>query len=118
MSHEASTDLPKKELDEIIEKNKRAKGVDMRAYSLIQMSIPNEIFHGFKSFKTAKNLWDALVERYEGSEGVKENMRDLLKQEFELFTSSKGETLSQHFNRYVILIGELENANVRLENRT
>ena len=40
---EASTDLPKKELDEIIEKNKRAKGVDMRAYSLIQMSIPNEI---------------------------------------------------------------------------
>ncbi|KAD7477748.1 hypothetical protein E3N88_00884 [Mikania micrantha] len=59
--------------------------VDSKALWLIQMSIPNSIIHAFKKCKSAQELWNSLKQMYEGSDDVKENKKDMLKQKFENF---------------------------------
>ncbi|KAI3762578.1 hypothetical protein L1987_53012 [Smallanthus sonchifolius] len=51
--------------------------VDFKALGAIQMCLPNEVFHNFRSYKTAKELWEALEKMFAGSEKVKENRKKL-----------------------------------------
>ncbi|KAI3815706.1 hypothetical protein L1987_15385 [Smallanthus sonchifolius] len=67
---------PSKYSDEDIKKIE----VDFKALGAIQMCLPNEVFHNFRGYKTAKELWEALEKMFAGSEEVKENIRDILKQ--------------------------------------
>ncbi|KAI3815536.1 hypothetical protein L1987_15207 [Smallanthus sonchifolius] len=59
--------------------------VDFKALGAIQMCLPNEVFHNFRSYKAAKELWEDLEKMFAGSEEVKENRRDILKQQYENF---------------------------------
>ena len=61
--------------------------IDTKALWLLQMAIPNSVIHGFKKYKTAKELWEALKSMYEGTDEVKQNKKDVLKQKYENFTS-------------------------------
>ncbi|KAD6119222.1 hypothetical protein E3N88_10493 [Mikania micrantha] len=68
--------------------------VDSKALWLIQMAIPNSIIHAFKKCKSAQELWNSLLQMYEGSEDVKENKKDMLKQKFENFCQENNEKMS------------------------
>ncbi|KAI3814355.1 hypothetical protein L1987_19108 [Smallanthus sonchifolius] len=59
--------------------------VDFKALGAIQMCLPNEVFHNFRGYKTVKELWEALEKMFASSEEVKENRRDILKQQYENF---------------------------------
>ncbi|KAI3827627.1 hypothetical protein L1987_01707 [Smallanthus sonchifolius] len=72
---------PSKYSEEEIKKMK----VDFKALGAIQMCLPNEVVHNFRSYKTAKELLEALEKIFVGSEEVKENRRDILKQQYENF---------------------------------
>ena len=85
---------------------------DMKAYGVLTMALPNEIYHNFKECKSAKELWDAMEMRYEGSSELKESKRDRLKKQYELFEYIKGENLSEQINRFTLLISELKCLNV------
>ncbi|KAI3802374.1 hypothetical protein L1987_30506 [Smallanthus sonchifolius] len=80
------------------------------------MCLPNEVFHNFRSYKTAKELWEALEKMFAGSEEVKENRRDILKQQYENFVWKEGESLTVLYNKYTYLVGELQCSKVKLEN--
>ncbi|KAI3742695.1 hypothetical protein L1987_60388 [Smallanthus sonchifolius] len=80
------------------------------------MCLPNEVFHNLRGYKTAKELWEALEKMFAGSEEVKENRRDILKQQYVNFVCKKCESLSVLFNRYTYLVGELQCSKVKLEN--
>ncbi|KAI3796342.1 hypothetical protein L1987_39010 [Smallanthus sonchifolius] len=103
---------PSKYLDEDIKKME----VDFKALGVIQMCLPNEVFHNFRVHKTAKELWEALEKMFAGSEEVKENRRDILKQQYENFVWKEGESLTVLYNRYTYLVGELQCSKVKLEN--
>ncbi|KAI3744794.1 hypothetical protein L1987_57887 [Smallanthus sonchifolius] len=90
--------------------------VDFKALGAIQMCLPNEVFHNFRSYKTAKELWEALKKMFAGSEEIKENRRDILKQQYENFLWKEGESLTVLYNRYTYLVGELQCSKVKLEN--
>ncbi|KAI3805338.1 hypothetical protein L1987_27628 [Smallanthus sonchifolius] len=90
--------------------------VDFKALEAIQMCLPNEVFHNFRGYKTAKELWEALEKMVAGSEEVKENRRDILKQQYENFVWKEGESLTVLFNSYTYLVGELQYSKVKLEN--
>jgi hypothetical protein len=47
---------------------------DDKAYSTLTMALGTEIAQQFKDFTTAKALWDALDERFEGNENMKESI--------------------------------------------
>ena len=80
-----------------------------KAHFAITMCLPMEILHTFRSYKTAKELWDALVRRYRGNDQVRENRKELLKTQFMFFKYMKNETLEELINRFYHLMTELDN---------
>ncbi|KAD6119146.1 hypothetical protein E3N88_10417 [Mikania micrantha] len=63
----------------------------------IQMAISNSIIHAFKKCKSAKELWNSLQQMYEGSEDVKENKKDMLKQKFENFFQENNKKMASQY---------------------
>ncbi|KAI3815303.1 hypothetical protein L1987_14966 [Smallanthus sonchifolius] len=63
-----------------------------------------------------KKMEEALEKMFAGSEEVKENGRDILKQQYENFVYKDGESLTTQYNRYTYLVGELHCSKVKLEN--
>ncbi|KAJ9566450.1 hypothetical protein OSB04_002416 [Centaurea solstitialis] len=72
--------------------------------------------HQFMNCENAKVLWQALEKRFAGSKSTKRNQKAILRQQYENFVSSKNETMTQTFDRYNKLIGELATIGVKIEN--
>ncbi|KAI3693213.1 hypothetical protein L6452_33044 [Arctium lappa] len=53
--------------------------------------------------------------RFAGTKSIKRNQRDVLKQQYENFTFSKNESMTQTFDRFNNLIGELATVGVKME---
>ena len=82
--------------------------LDAKAFAMLAMAIPNEIYAGLLHCSTAKELWDALKEQFGGTPEVIANTREILNQQYETFFHVKGETLTQQFERFTTLISELK----------
>ena len=52
---------------------------DERALATITMALSPEIAQAFREYKSAKALWEALAEVYEGNEYMKQSRQDLLR---------------------------------------
>ncbi|KAI3815543.1 hypothetical protein L1987_15214 [Smallanthus sonchifolius] len=91
--------LVPKEASKYSDEDIKKMEVDFKALGAIQMCLPNEVFHNFIQYKIAKVLWEALEKMFAGSEEVKENRRDILKQQYENFVRKEGESLTVLFNR-------------------
>ncbi|KAJ9544616.1 hypothetical protein OSB04_024323 [Centaurea solstitialis] len=95
--------------------DKKRKQTEMKALSTLLLAIPNEYQHQFCTCPDAKSLWNALEKRFSGTKSSKRNQKALLKQQYENFTSTKNESMTQTFDRFNNLIGELANVDVKLE---
>ncbi|GKE17049.1 hypothetical protein Tco_1424626 [Tanacetum coccineum] len=72
------------------------------------MGIPNEHRLKFNSIKDAKKLLEAIKKRFGGNEATKKTQRNLLKQQYENFTTPSLEMLGQTFDRLQKLVSQLE----------
>ncbi|KAJ9546745.1 hypothetical protein OSB04_019288 [Centaurea solstitialis] len=63
----------------------------------------------------AKSLWTALEKRFSGTKSTKRNQKAILKQQYENFTSLKNESMTQTFDRFNKLIGELATVDVQMD---
>ena len=82
--------------------------LDAKAFSMLAMALPNEIYSGLLHCENAKELWDCLKEQFGGTDEVIANTREILAQQYETFTHVNGETLTQQFERFSSLISELK----------
>ena len=82
--------------------------LDAKAFSMLAMALPNEIYSGLLHCDIAKELWDCLKEQFGGTEEVIANTREILAQQYETFAHINGETLTQQFERFSSLISELK----------
>ncbi|KAL8156039.1 hypothetical protein AgCh_001205 [Apium graveolens] len=55
----------------------------------------------------AKEIWDALETRCQGTDAIKKNMRTILTQEYEHFDSKADESLTDLYDRFVKLLNDL-----------
>ncbi|KAJ9558487.1 hypothetical protein OSB04_013101 [Centaurea solstitialis] len=95
--------------------DRKRKQTEMKALSTLLLAIPNEYQHQFCTCTDAKSLWSALEKRFFGTKSSKRNQKAMLRQQYENFTSSKNESMTQTFDRFNKLIGELANMDVKLE---
>ncbi|KAJ9555302.1 hypothetical protein OSB04_009916 [Centaurea solstitialis] len=95
--------------------DKKRKQTEMKALSTLLLAIPNEYQHQFCTCPDAKSLWNALEKRFSGTKSSKRNQKALLKQQYENFTSTKNESMTQTFDSFNKLIGELANVDVKME---
>ncbi|GJV02327.1 ribonuclease H-like domain-containing protein [Tanacetum coccineum] len=72
------------------------------------MGIPNEHQLKFNSIKDNKSLMQTVEKRFRGNAATKKTQRNLLKQQYENFTTSSSEVLYQTFYRLQKLISQLE----------
>ena len=61
---------------------------DLKARSMLLMTIPNDQLINFSKFKDAKSLFEAIIARYGGNEATKKTQKTLLKQQIENFSST------------------------------
>ncbi|KAJ9537952.1 hypothetical protein OSB04_030685 [Centaurea solstitialis] len=95
---------------------RKVRQTEMKALSSLLFAIPNEYQHQFMNCENAKVLWQALEKRFAGSKSTKRNQKAILRQQYENFMSSKNETMTQTFDRYNKLIGELATVGVQIDN--
>ncbi|GKD45357.1 hypothetical protein Tco_1270002, partial [Tanacetum coccineum] len=87
----------------------KAQGrLELKARSTLLMGIPNEHQLKFNSIKDAKSLLQAVKKRFRGNAATKKTWRNLLKQQYENFTTSSSEVLDKTFDRLQKLISQLE----------
>ncbi|KAJ9536392.1 hypothetical protein OSB04_un000427 [Centaurea solstitialis] len=95
---------------------RKTRQSEMKALSTLLLAIPNEYQHQFATCENAKVLWEALEKRFAGSKSSKRNQKAVLKQQYENFMSSKNESMTQTFDRFNKLIGELATVEVKMDN--
>ncbi|KAI3725292.1 hypothetical protein L1987_65075 [Smallanthus sonchifolius] len=88
---------------------------EKKAMASISMSLPKEIYHSFKQFKSSQQLWEALEKRCEGSLDVMKSRKDLLKKQFSVFNHFQNESLDDLATRFYHLLSELSSASVVYE---
>nr|GEV43183.1 reverse transcriptase domain-containing protein [Tanacetum cinerariifolium] len=82
--------------------------LEVKARSTFMMGIPNEHQLKFNSIKDVKQLLEAVEKRFGGNAATKKTRRNLLKQQYENFTTSSLEMLDQTFDRLQKLVSQLE----------
>ncbi|KAJ9546459.1 hypothetical protein OSB04_019002 [Centaurea solstitialis] len=95
--------------------DRKSRQTEMKALSTLLLAIPNEYQHQFSTYTDAKSLWTALEKRFSGTKSTKRNQKAILKQQYENFTSLKNESMTQTFDRFNKLIGELATVDVKMD---
>nr|GEX12263.1 ribonuclease H-like domain-containing protein [Tanacetum cinerariifolium] len=87
---------------------KAQRRLELKVRSTLLMGIPNEHQLKFNSIKDAKSLLQAVEKRFRGNAATKKTQRNLLKQQYKIFTASSSEVFDQTFDRLHKLISQLE----------
>nr|GFC24762.1 hypothetical protein [Tanacetum cinerariifolium] len=97
-----------------IEDMQRKKNA-VKARTTLLLSLPDEHQLRFSKFKTAKELWAAILKIFGGNEATKKRKKNLLKQEYGNFKAERSETLEQTFNRLQVILSQLQLMDVEVE---
>nr|GEU41593.1 hypothetical protein [Tanacetum cinerariifolium] len=88
--------------------------LEVKARSTLMMGITNEYQLKFISIKDAKKLLQAIEKRFGGNATTRKTQRNLLKQQYENFTTPSSEMLDQTFDRLQKLVSQLELLNEKI----
>nr|GEW76559.1 ribonuclease H-like domain-containing protein [Tanacetum cinerariifolium] len=72
---------------------------DVKERTTLLLSLPDEHQLRFSKYKTAQELWAAILKTFGGNEATKKTKKNLLKQQYGNFKAEGSETLEQTFNR-------------------
>ncbi|GJU14865.1 hypothetical protein Tco_1142831 [Tanacetum coccineum] len=78
-----------------------AKRNQERVKSILLLAIPDEYLLKFHNVADAKSLWEAIKSRFGGNEESKKMQKNVLKHQFENFTTISNESLDKAYNRFL-----------------
>ncbi|GKA40031.1 hypothetical protein Tco_0732624 [Tanacetum coccineum] len=105
-SQENGTSVTKMSVPVTAEEKTNKKN-DVKARSLLLMTLPNEHQLTFSQYTDAKTMFAAIETRFGGNEATKKTQKALLKQQYENFNASSTESLDSIFNRLQKLVSRL-----------
>ncbi|XP_017217450.1 uncharacterized protein LOC108195023 [Daucus carota subsp. sativus] len=79
-------------------------GKDAKVKLLLHSALDNDMSNRVIGCKTAKEIWDALEIRWQGTKAIR---KTILTHEYEDFASKSDESLSDLYDRFVILLNDL-----------
>ncbi|GJX95953.1 hypothetical protein Tco_0351751 [Tanacetum coccineum] len=86
---------------------KTTKRNQERVKSILLLAIPDEYILKFHNVPDAKSLWDAIKSRFGGNDESKKMQRNVLKHQFENFSTAPNERLDKAYDRFQKLISQL-----------
>nr|GEV00412.1 hypothetical protein [Tanacetum cinerariifolium] len=88
---------------------------DVKSRTTLLLSLPDEHQLRFSKYKTAKELWAAILKTFGGNKATKKRKKNLLKQQYGNFKAEGSETLEQTFNRLQVIVSQLQFMDVEVE---
>ncbi|GJU49487.1 hypothetical protein Tco_1219042 [Tanacetum coccineum] len=85
-----------------------AKRNQERVNSILLLAIPDEYLLKFHNVPDAKSLCEAIKSRFGGNKESKKMQKNVLKHQFENFTTTSNESLDKAYDRFQKLISQLE----------
>ncbi|GJX70986.1 hypothetical protein Tco_0308157 [Tanacetum coccineum] len=79
-----------------------------RVKSILLLAIPDEYLLKFHNVADAKSLWEAIKSRFGGNVESKKMQKNVLKHQFENFSTASNENLDKAYDRFQKLISQLE----------
>ncbi|GJT20622.1 putative ribonuclease H-like domain-containing protein [Tanacetum coccineum] len=95
--------LPPKTTEEILARERERK-----ARTTLLMALPEDHLVKFHKMTDAKQMWEAIKSRFGGNDKSKKMQKYILKQQFEGFSVSNSEGLHKGYDRFQILLSQLE----------
>lgn len=80
---------------------------DAKVRHLLHSALDNVMSNKVIACKTAKEIWDAIEVRCQGTEAIKKNRKRILTQEYEHFDSKPDETMTETYDRFCKLLNDL-----------
>nr|GEZ54821.1 hypothetical protein [Tanacetum cinerariifolium] len=88
---------------------------DVKARTTLLLALPDEHQLRFSKYKTAQELWAAIIKTFGGNEATKKTKKNLLKQQYGNFKAEGSETLEQTFNRLQAIVSHLQFMDIEIE---
>nr|GEV48396.1 hypothetical protein [Tanacetum cinerariifolium] len=88
---------------------------DVKARTTLLLALPDEHQLRFSKYKTAQELWAAILKTFGRNEATKKTMKNQLKQQYGNFKAEGKEILEQTFNRLHDIVSHLEFIDVKNE---
>nr|GFC88925.1 hypothetical protein [Tanacetum cinerariifolium] len=88
---------------------------DVKARTTLLLFLPDEHQLRFSKYKTARELWAAILKTFGGNEATKKRKKSLLNQQYGKFKAEGTETLEQTFNRLQVIVSQLQFMDVDIE---
>nr|GEW26069.1 hypothetical protein [Tanacetum cinerariifolium] len=88
---------------------------DVKARTTLLLALPDEHQLRFSKYKTAQELWAAILKTFGGNEATGKTKKNQLKQQYENFKAEGKETLEQTFNRPHAIVSQLEFMDAEIE---
>nr|GEU98499.1 hypothetical protein [Tanacetum cinerariifolium] len=88
---------------------------DVKARTNLLLALPDEHQLRFSKYKTAQELWGAILKTFGGNEATKKTKKNQLKQPYGNFKVEGSEILEQTFNRLQAIVSHLEFMDVEIE---
>nr|GEU91467.1 putative ribonuclease H-like domain-containing protein [Tanacetum cinerariifolium] len=88
---------------------------DVKARTTLLLALPDEHQLRFSKYKTAQELWAAILKTFSGNEATKKTKKNLLKQQYGNFKVEGSKTLEQTFNRPQAIVSHLEFMDIEIE---
>nr|GEY39563.1 reverse transcriptase domain-containing protein [Tanacetum cinerariifolium] len=85
------------------------------SYCRIMYRTPCPIKGVLSKYKTAQELWAAILKTFGGNEVTKKTKKNLLKQQYGNFKAEGSKTLEQTFNHLQIIVSQLEFMDIEIE---
>nr|GEX23670.1 ribonuclease H-like domain-containing protein [Tanacetum cinerariifolium] len=88
---------------------------DVKARTTLLLALLGEHQLRFSKYKTAQELWAAILKTFGGNEATRKTKKNLLKQQYGNFKAEGKETLEQTFNRLQVIVSQLEFMDIEIE---
>ncbi|GJZ87437.1 hypothetical protein Tco_0659047 [Tanacetum coccineum] len=102
-------------IDDLTKAEKIREACDIRATDIVLQGLPPEVYTHVNHHKVAKEIWDRVKLLIEGSELSLQERESKLYNEFDRFTSEKGETIHSYYLRLSKLINDMNTIGMTMQ---
>nr|GEV59792.1 retrovirus-related Pol polyprotein from transposon TNT 1-94 [Tanacetum cinerariifolium] len=95
------------ELKDLTPEEKLRKSCDIKASNTILLGLPVNIYTLVNHHKISKDIWDLVKELMKRTELTKQERESKVYDDFNRFTSEKGESINSYYLRYTKLINDM-----------
>ncbi|XP_024177837.1 uncharacterized protein LOC112183727 [Rosa chinensis] len=88
---------------------------DLKVKNYLFQAIDRTIMETILIKETAKNIWDSMRQKYQGSTKVKRAQLQALRREFEVLQMKDGETVDEYFARTLTIVNKMKAHGERME---